>query len=96
MPGKPGLFRYRKTGINQLLGITQTKRKISKQLGLAALRDPATPLKNMQRRTLRKIGYYSEPMKLFRALGLTKRGGCSSMFLLCTGLLTLSILQFIN
>jgi hypothetical protein len=75
MPRGLKLFRYRRPGINQLLGITQAKRKVSRELGLATLRDPTTPLKNMQRKALRKVGYYSEPMKAARASGCAKRMG---------------------
>jgi hypothetical protein len=90
------IFRYRKPSINQLLGVTQAKRKISRQLGLAALRDPTTPIKNMERRALRKTGYYSEPIKLARALGILKRGGCGSLFLLSFTLLTIQIFHIMN
>ena len=77
MPRTFKLFpRYRKPGLNSILGITQAKRNISRKLGLATLRDPTTPLKNMERGVLRKAGYYSEPLKAARAFGLLKRGGC--------------------
>lgn len=90
MPRAFRLFRYQKPSVNQLLGITSAKRKISRQLGLPTLRDPTTPIKNMERRALRKVGYYSEPMKLVRALGRLKKGGCSALLFLSLVLLAIS------
>ena len=89
----PKLFpRYRKPSLGSLLGVTQAKRKISRDLGLATLRDPTTPIKNAERRLLRKAGYYSEPMKMARAFGLVKRGGCLMLCLGALGLLVVLIL----
>ena len=82
--------RYRRPSLGSLLGVTQAKRNISRKLGLATLRDPTTPLKNLERRELRKVGYYSEPLKAARAFGLLKRGGCG--LLLVTGLLLAALL----
>ncbi len=77
MPRSCKLFpRYRRPSLGTLLGITQVKRSVSRKLGLATLRDPTTPLKNLERRELRKVGYYSEPMKAARAFGFLKPGGC--------------------
>jgi hypothetical protein len=75
MPRTPRIFRYRRPSVNELLGISQAKRRISRKLGLATLRDPTTPIKNMERRMRNRAGYYSEPMKLARASGCLKRGG---------------------
>ena len=74
--------RYRRPSLNTILGVTQAKRSLSRKLGLATLRDPTTPLKNLERRELRKVGYYSEPLKAARALGLLKRGGCGLLLIL--------------
>jgi hypothetical protein len=70
MPRQFRLFpRYRRPSIGELLGTTQAKRRISRRFGLATLRDPTTPVKNLERRTKRRVGYYSEPAKLARHTG---------------------------
>jgi hypothetical protein len=61
--------RYRRPSLGEIFGTTQAKRRLSRRFGLATLRDPSTPLKNMQRRAKRRIGYYSEPAKLARHTG---------------------------
>jgi len=77
MPRHIKLFpRYRRPSVNEILGITQAKRRVSRKYHLATLRDPMTPWKNAERRAKRRMGYYSEPMKMARKLGLIKRGGC--------------------
>ncbi len=61
--------RYRKPSVGELLGTTQFKRKVSRKYGIAKLRHPIkTPVTNLKRRGLRRIGYYSGWMKLFRFL----------------------------
>ncbi len=76
MPRRFKLFpRYRKPSVNELLGITQARRRVSRKLGLATLRDPRTPIRNLERRMKRRAGYYSEPMKAARRMGLLTRGG---------------------
>jgi hypothetical protein len=61
--------RYRRPSLGEILGTTQAKRRISRKLGLATLRDPSTPIKNVGRRAKRRAGYYSEPAKMVRHLG---------------------------
>lgn len=70
MPRQFRLFpRYRRPSLGELLGTTQAKRRISRKYGLATLRNPTTPIKNLQRRAKRRVGYYSEPAKLARHTG---------------------------
>src|SRR5690349_13788035 len=70
MPRQFRLFpRYRRPSLGELLGTTQAKRRISRKYGLATLRNPATPIKNLQRRAKRSVGYYSEPAKLAHHTG---------------------------
>jgi hypothetical protein len=70
MPRQFRLFpRYRRPSVGELIGTTQAKRQISRRWGLATLRDPTTPIKNLQRRAKRRVGYYSEPVKFARHTG---------------------------
>ena len=61
-------FRYRRRSLSTMLGITKTKKRVNKAIGLTALRKPARAPGNFKRRVKRRLGYYSEPMKLFRWL----------------------------
>jgi hypothetical protein len=63
------LFRYRRPSINTMLGVTKAKKRIKKQLGVNAVMAPFRAPKNLERRVLRKAGYYSEPMKFMRFMG---------------------------
>jgi hypothetical protein len=68
--------RYRRPSVGELTGTTQAKRAISRRYHLRALSDPLYPVKNAERRVKRRIGYYSEPMKLLRfALRVLTSGG---------------------
>lgn len=58
--------RYRRPSLGEILGTTQAKRRVSRKYHLATLRDPMTPVKNMERRAKRSVGYYSGPMKALR------------------------------
>lgn len=62
----PRLFRYRRPSLRTELGITRAKKRLNRQLGITAVRRPFRAPGNFKRRMLRRSGYYSEPMKLFR------------------------------
>ena len=64
-----GFFRYRRPSIKTALGITKAKKRINKQLGITAIKRPFRAPGNAKRRILRKVGYYSGPMKFIRFLG---------------------------
>ncbi len=58
--------RYRRPSASTLLGITRAKRHLKTATGYyAATRWTRAPY-NFKRRMLRRAGYYSGPMKLFR------------------------------
>lgn len=58
--------RYRRPSLKTALGITRAKRQIKTRTGYyAATRWTRAP-RNYKRRLLRRVGYYSGPMKFFR------------------------------
>ncbi len=59
-------IRYRRPSLNTMLGITRAKKRLNRQLGITALKRPFRAPGNMKRRTLRRMGYYSGPMKFLR------------------------------
>ena len=60
------LFRYRRPSLKTALGVTAAKRRIKTETGYyAATRWMRAPY-NFKRRTLRRVGYYSGPMKFLR------------------------------
>jgi len=59
-------MRYRRPSLNSLLGITRAKRQIKRDLGIYEVTKILNAPKNAKTRLKRKVGYYSEPMKLFR------------------------------
>ncbi len=62
------LLRYRRPSPKTALGITRAKRRFKTQTGYyAATRWMRAPT-NMRRRALRRVGYYSGPMKFLRFL----------------------------
>ncbi len=62
------LFRYRRPSLSTALGVTRAKRRIKTRTGYyAATRWMRAPY-NMRRRALRRMGYYSGPMKFLRFL----------------------------
>ncbi len=62
------LFRYRRPSLSTALGIKRAKRRFKTQTGYyAATRWMRAPT-HFRRRALRRMGYYSGPMKLPRAL----------------------------
>jgi len=62
-------MRYRKPSVKTMLGITKAKKRFNKAVGITAIKKPFRAPANMERRALRKVGYYSGPMKFFRFLG---------------------------
>jgi hypothetical protein len=68
-------FRYRRPSLNTLLGITEAKKRIKRELGVTALLKPFRWWANTKRRFTRKIGYESEGGRLMRS-GLPRPGGC--------------------
>jgi hypothetical protein len=62
----PRLFRYRRPSLNTMLGITRAKKRFNKAVGITAIKRPFRTPGNFKRWVLRRAGYYSEPMKLFR------------------------------
>jgi hypothetical protein len=63
------IIRYRKPSVKTLLGVTRAKKRFNKAVGITAVKKPFRAPGNFKRRVLRRSGYYSEPMKLFRFIG---------------------------
>lgn len=61
-------FRYRRSSLKTALGITKAKKRFNKAVGITAIKKPFRAPGNAKRRMLRKVGYYSGPMKFFRFL----------------------------
>lgn len=57
---------YRRPSLKTMLGITKWKKRIKKRLGINFIMRPFRAPGNFKRRMLRRAGYYSEPMKMFR------------------------------
>lgn len=64
-------MRYRRPSLKTALGITRAKKRFNKAVGLTAIRKPFRAPGNAKRRMLRKMGYYSGPMKFMRFLKRT-------------------------
>ena len=62
------LFRYRRPSVKTVLGITKAKRQLKKATGYYAVTKPLRWGTNTKRTVLRKVGYYSGPMKFLRFL----------------------------
>lgn len=62
----PRLFRYRRPSWKTALGVTKAKKRFNKAVGITAIKKPFRAPGNFKRRELRKVGYYSGPMKMFR------------------------------
>lgn len=65
-------MRYRRHSLKTTLGITRAKKRLNRAIGITAIMRPFRAPGNLKRRMLRKAGYYSGPMKLFRFL--TRKG----------------------
>lgn len=62
------LLRYRRPSLKTALGFTRAKRRFKTQTGYyAATRWMRAPT-NLRRRALRRVGYYSGPMKFLHFL----------------------------
>ena len=60
------LFRYRKPSWKRILGISSAKSRFTRATGGRAVRHPEALVQNFERRTKRKVGYYSAPAKAVR------------------------------
>ena len=69
------LFRYRRPSLKMMLGVTETKKKLKRDLGITAAMKPFRFWTNQKRRIKRKVGYESDPGRLLRH-GLPRPGGC--------------------
>jgi hypothetical protein len=65
----PRLFRYRRRSMKTMLGITKAKKRFNKVVGITAIKKPFRAPGNAKGRMLRKLGYFSGPMKFLRFLG---------------------------
>jgi hypothetical protein len=63
------LFRYRKPSVKTRVGVTKAKKRLNRATGITAAKRPFRAPQNMERRVLRRAGYYSGPMKFMRFLG---------------------------
>ena len=61
--------RYRKPSVKKILGVTKAKRQIKKATGISNVTRVVNAPTNIKRTAKRKVGYESEPMKIFRFLG---------------------------
>ncbi len=61
-------MRYRRPSLKNILGITKAKKHAKKKLGITAAMRPFRARENAKRRALRRVGYYSEPMKMLRLI----------------------------
>ncbi|MDP9381553.1 MAG: hypothetical protein M3Q29_15675 [Chloroflexota bacterium] len=61
-------MRYRMPSLKTALGITKAKKRAKKKLGITAAMKPLRARGNYERRLKRRVGYYSEPMKMFRLI----------------------------
>lgn len=59
------LVRYRRPSINTVLGITQEKRQIKRELGISQVQAWTRPSRIKQRAKYR-VGYYSPAMRIIR------------------------------
>ncbi len=69
LPGNGTLkMRYRRPSLRTVLGITRAKKRMNRRLGITAVMRPVRARKNYERRVKRRLGYYSEPMKMLRLI----------------------------
>jgi uncharacterized membrane protein YeaQ/YmgE (transglycosylase-associated protein family) len=68
------LFRYRNPSLKTMLGVTKAKKRFNNAVGITAVKRPFRAPGNFKRRMLRRLGYYSEPMKMFRFLRRKNQG----------------------
>jgi hypothetical protein len=60
--------RLRAPSMRQALGVTRVKRAVKRKSGWNAITRPARMPTNLKRTALRRGGYYSGPMRLWRWL----------------------------
>ena len=60
------IIRYRRPSMKTMLGVTRAKKRFNRAVGITAVKRPFRAPGNYKRRVLRRAGYYSEPMKMFR------------------------------
>ena len=70
------LFRYRRPSLKTVVGLTNTKKRIKKEVGITALLKPFRWWTNQKRKIKREVGYESQAARLFRN-GLPRPLGCS-------------------
>ncbi len=61
-------MRYRRPSLKTALGITRAKKRMNRRLGITAVMRPLRARGNYERRLKRRLGYYSEPMKMLRLI----------------------------
>lgn len=62
-------MRFRRRSVKTMLGVTKAKKRFNRAVGITAVKRPFRAPGNAKRRMLRKVGYYSGPMKVGRWLG---------------------------
>lgn len=70
-------FRYRRPSLKTILGVTNTKKRVKKELGITALLRPFRWWTNQKRKIKREVGYESQAARLIRN-GLPRPLGCST------------------
>ena len=83
------LFRYHRSSLNTLLGVTKAKKRTKKGLGITDVLKPFRAWTNAKRRFKRKIGYESETGRLIRN-GLPRPGGCLAVVIMVDAVLALA------
>jgi hypothetical protein len=78
-------FRYRRPSWKTILGVTQAKKRLKKDLGITTLLKPLRWWPNQKRSLKRKLGYESEAGRIIRD-GMPKPGGCLLLLLLVIAL----------
>jgi hypothetical protein len=68
-------FRYRRPSLKTLLGITEAKKRLKKEMGITDAMRPFRWWTNTKRKIKRDVGYESDTGRLIRN-GLPRRGGC--------------------
>lgn len=79
------LFRYRRPSVKTMLGVTRTKKRIKRKLGITAALKPLRWPTNQRRRLKRRIGYESPTGRLLRH-GVPRPGGCLVLAIAVIGL----------
>lgn len=61
-------FGFRTPSLRSITGVTKATRRIKKATGITAATRPFRAPGNAKRGALRKVGYYSGPMKFLRSI----------------------------